>query len=224
MLLPEIRPHIAIPPLFRQPEGARDFLLSGGILIYPTETFYAMGCLADNQKAAEKILRLKRRLPGKTLPLLAGSIEQAEAAAQLDAAPRELLEKFWPGPLTILLPAKPTVSGCSVNTRGLCAIRVSASPEAASLANLFKMPLVSTSANISGDDAVAAMADLHSGLFGDGACGLALWQASHQAKSRLPSTIVHPLRGPSGGWIIKIIRSGLIDKADLESENWAIEE
>lgn len=223
-LLPVIRPPIGLPPLFHHPEDARSFLLSGGILVYPTETFYAIGCLADNQKAAEKILRIKQRLLGKTLPLLAGSTEQAEAAAHLEAAPRDLLEKFWPGPLTILLPAKPTVCSCAVNNEGLCAVRVSANPEAARLAGLFDVPLVSTSANISGENAVAAMADLHSGLFAGGACGLALWQTSSQANSGLPSTIIQLIHGASGTWTLKIIRKGLIDKAELESENWTIQD
>ena len=112
---------------------AAEFLRSGGALVFPTETFYGVGCLAANADAVARVYQLKRRPVHKPLPLLAAHAAQVDEVAELAAMPRGLLS-FWPGPLTVLLPARPCLPPALVNGEGLAAVRVTPHPLAAQLA------------------------------------------------------------------------------------------
>lgn len=90
-------------------------------MVFPTETFYGLGCLAADATAVARIYQLKRRPVQRPLPLLAADAAQAGAVVRLEAAPQALTERFWPGPLSLLLPARP----------GLPAPLVSAGPKRA---------------------------------------------------------------------------------------------
>ena len=83
---------------------AARFLRAGGVLIFPTETFYGMGCLAAHAEAVARVYQLKCRPVHKPLPLLAAHAAQVDDVAELAAMPKGLAA-FWPGPLTVLLPA-----------------------------------------------------------------------------------------------------------------------
>src|SRR5262245_8322065 len=82
-------------------------LRNGGIICYPTETFYALGVDPWNESAREKLYKLKNRPAEKELPLIASSTEMVSRFCNTsDRRFAILAEKFWPGPLTIVLPAK----------------------------------------------------------------------------------------------------------------------
>src|SRR3989338_1076856 len=78
-------------------------LCSGGVLIYPTETAYALGCDAANQKAVDLIFKIKKRPENKTLPLIADSLTMVKKYCRLSTAEERLAKKYWPGPLTLIL-------------------------------------------------------------------------------------------------------------------------
>lgn len=198
--------------------GAARALLAGGIVVYPTETSYAIGCLAHEAAAIAAICRIKGRPPHKPLPMLAASAAQADFAADLSAAPARLLRAFWPGPLTLLLPARPGLPGPLRNGENLAAIRVSSCPLAAALAASGPFPLVSTSANLSGQSPAQSPADLSPAFLS--ACLAEALPFCVLSGGRLkpcpPSTIVRP----EGGERLRILRNGIITKETLQKEGF----
>ena len=134
-------------------------LRGGHALIFPTETFYGLGCLATDSVAVARVYQLKRRPVHKPLPLLAASVEQVRAVACLEAMP-EALAAFWPGPLTVLLPARPALPAALVNERGQVAVRVTPHPVAAALALGAGGPLTASSANLNGRQPVCRVEQL----------------------------------------------------------------
>jgi L-threonylcarbamoyladenylate synthase len=127
-------------------------LRAGGIVAYPTDTFYG---LAANPAAAATILqlyRIKGRQVDQAVPLIAADVEQVEACAgKLDRLARTLAERFWPGPLTIVIPAWAGLADALHAGTGTVAIRVPGHPTARALAAACGWPITSTSANRSGD-------------------------------------------------------------------------
>src|SRR5665648_72504 len=75
---------------------------NGGIIVYPTDTIYGLGCDAYNKKSVEKIFRIKKLLLNKALPILTFDIIHVEKIMFLDDRGRKLADSFWPGPLTII--------------------------------------------------------------------------------------------------------------------------
>jgi len=131
---------------------AAALLRRGGIVAYPTETFYGLGALASHHGALERLAAAKLRPEGKPLPLLAGDRAQVEAVASL-AAPlaRRLADRFWPGPLTLVLPAAPGLDPLVTAGDSTVAIRIPGSAVARALALAAGGALVSTSANPAGE-------------------------------------------------------------------------
>lgn len=126
-------------------------LQSGGIVGYPTEAVYGLGCDPDDDDALLEILWLKQRSPEKGLILIAADFNQLQD--YIEPLPSEILGKLlqsWPGPNTWLVPVKPDVSPLLTGGRKTLAVRVTDHPVAAELCRQFGGPLVSTSANLSG--------------------------------------------------------------------------
>lgn len=131
-------------------EAARA-LANGGVVAYPTEGVYGLGCLPSDIAAITRILRIKRRSWRKGLALIGASIEQVEALVDLpnDGLREEILSS-WPGPMTWSLPARPGVPRLLTGGRPTLAVRVTAHALAAALCERAGSALVSTSANRSG--------------------------------------------------------------------------
>jgi len=128
-------------------------LRNGGIICYPTETFYALGVDPWNQSACEKLYKLKNRPTEKELPLIASSSEMVSRICNTsDPRFTILAQKFWPGPLTIVLPAKDHSTSY--------AIRVSSNVSARLISEIFGNPVISTSANLTGAEPVRTPDDL----------------------------------------------------------------
>lgn len=139
--------------------AAIDVLRRGDLLIYPTDTLYALGCVAANAQAARRVREAKGRDDGKPLPLIAGSVAQVELlAGPLGPAVRALALGLWPGPVTLVLPAAPGLPAEVTAGGSTVAVRVPASPLAQRLCDAAG-PLVSTSANRSGRPAPATCAE-----------------------------------------------------------------
>ncbi|MDO8463170.1 MAG: L-threonylcarbamoyladenylate synthase [bacterium] len=133
-------------------ERAVAHLRSGGVLIYPTETSYAIGCDATNARAVARVFAAKGRVAEKSLPLIVASRAMAKRYARWNAQAEVLARVHWPGPLTLVLPY---ASGARL-ARGVVAedrtiaLRVSSHPVARALCRRLGRPIVATSANIAG--------------------------------------------------------------------------
>ena len=122
-------------------------------LSYPTETFYAVGCLSLSKEAIDALSQLKKRSThANPYPLLLGSREHlALISTGWSSLAEQLMDAFWPGPLTLVLPARDDLDPRIVGSNGGVAIRQSSHPTAQELSKLAGQPLISTSANLTGE-------------------------------------------------------------------------
>src|SRR3712207_5798212 len=140
---------------------------SGGVVIYPTDTIYGIGCDPYNDLAVKRIFTIKGRSEKKPLPILTYSMQDAERIVSLGRTGRMLAERYWPGALTIVAPIidhriSPRVMAGSSSL----AVRIPANNCVLSLLSHCRY-LVGTSANVSGDRALkSAQEVLNSGLEG----------------------------------------------------------
>ena len=125
-------------------------LAAGGLVVYPTETAYALGADATNFAAVKTIFAVKERSAKKTVPLIVASLVMARTFASFSPRALQLARTYWPGPLTLVLPKSGKRLAASVCSRGAIALRVSSEPIARLLAAKLGNPIVSTSANRSG--------------------------------------------------------------------------
>jgi len=127
-------------------------LQQGGVIAYPTEAVYGLGCDPANHQAVQKLLALKQRDPDKGLILIAADFDQLSPfLAEIEDSLKEEVLATWPGPVTWLWPAKSGVSAWLRGEHATIAIRVTGHPLAAELCRVFGGALVSTSANVSGN-------------------------------------------------------------------------
>lgn len=123
----------------------------GGIIAYPTEAVFGLGCDPLNAEAVQRLLAIKRRPMQKGLILIASRIEQLQPfIAPLDDASLAILRETWPGPVTWLLPARADSPRWLRGEHHTIAVRVTAHPLASALCEATGHALVSTSANPSG--------------------------------------------------------------------------
>lgn len=123
---------------------------AGGIIAYPTEAVYGLGCDPRDGAAVLRLLALKHRPLSKGLILIAARFEDLQPyIATLSAETRSKVRRTWPGPVTWLLPARPEVPYWLRGSHASLAVRVTAHPLAAALCRACGGVLVSTSANIS---------------------------------------------------------------------------
>lgn len=126
-------------------------LQAGGVVAFPTETFYGLAVDATNGDAIERIFQIKGRPLGSPIALIAGSKNGISGlVTEIPAVAQRLMQAFWPGPLTLLFPASPRISPRLTAGTGKIGIRVSSHPIADSLANRLGGPITATSANMSG--------------------------------------------------------------------------
>jgi L-threonylcarbamoyladenylate synthase len=148
-------------------EAAERALARGGVGVFPTETFYGLGCPAVGphaRDAVERVVAIKGRDASKAMPLIAADREAVlRVARDVPAAALALMDRFWPGPLTLVLPA---VAGLpfALAPEGEVGVRVSPHPLALLLARAAGGVLVATSANLTGRPPVVRVADLDSGV------------------------------------------------------------
>ncbi len=152
------------PIVAREIERIAAILRSGGVVAYPTETFYGLGALARDAAALERLARAKGRPEGKPLPLIAADAAMVEQVAEPGAIARRLAGRLWPGPLTLVLPARPGLPAPITGGTGTVGIRVPGSEVARALCRAAGGPIVSTSANPSGWPAPSSPAELDAAL------------------------------------------------------------
>jgi L-threonylcarbamoyladenylate synthase len=135
-------------PLVRDIAAA---LASGAVAAYPTETFYALGAAAFSRKAVDKVFRLKKRDPGKPLSFVAADMDMVrQMAGSLPPAFTLLAGEFWPGPLTLVVPAAAGFPERLLGPGRTVAVRIPPLAWLRAVVRELAEPLTATSANLSG--------------------------------------------------------------------------
>ena len=142
-------PAAGITPWTLQP--AVRAIQAGGVIAYPTEGVFGLGCDPKHASAVARILAIKQRPVSKGLILIAASQQQLRPyLAPLNVAQQTLLDQSWPGPVTWIVPAGPRCPAWVRGAHPTVAVRVSAHPIVADLCRRLNHPLISTSANRAG--------------------------------------------------------------------------
>ncbi len=157
-------------------------LRSGGVVVFPTETFYALGADPRCAGAVSDVFRLKGRPEDRRLPWIAASRAQVEAVCLLSGPAAALADRCWPGPVTLVLPLRADAG------EGV-AVRVSSHPLARALAEALEHPVISTSANPSGAPPLTTAAAVREALVGGGAESLRILDGGRTPGGE-PSVIV----------------------------------
>lgn len=139
-------------------------LQRGELVAIPTETVYGLAANALDAKACRAIFRAKRRPANDPLIVHVLDLAHAEELAEFNEAARRLARRFWPGPLTLVLPKKAVVPGIVTSGGPTVAIRVPAHPLARRLLKLAKVPLAAPSANLFGYISPTTAAHVRDGL------------------------------------------------------------
>lgn len=132
-------------------QNAKEALNKGGVIVYPTDTIWGIGCDATNSKAVDKIYQIKKRESSKTLILLIDHEDKIKDYVEdVDDCVYDLMDS-WNKPLTIIYPNAKNIAKNLIREDGTIAIRVTKDPYSQQLIKEFGKPIVSTSANFSGD-------------------------------------------------------------------------
>jgi L-threonylcarbamoyladenylate synthase len=203
---------IQINPIHPEPhliDKVARLLKKGGIIGYPTETVYGIGCNAFNAQAVDRIYSLKHRDLSKAMILIAADIVQiSELVETIPEAAEKLIENFWPGPLTIIFETSSRLKEFAFGRSKTVAIRI---PSCAICLELIKQagfPIVSTSANRANESA-ATTAEQVQAAFGE---QLDVIIDGGPTPASLTSTLVDITRSPA-----RIVREGAISALEIRT-------
>jgi L-threonylcarbamoyladenylate synthase len=188
--------------------AALGLLKQGGVVAVPTDTLYGLAASALDQAAVERVFRIKRRSPVAALPLLLGDFADMSLCAD-DVSPLAfaLADRFWPGPLTLVLRRSAVIPDAVTGGGDTVAVRVPDHPVPRALARALKAPITGTSANRSGGPGPITAAEVRAQL-GDevdriidaGECPLGA-----------PSTVLDMTRP-----VPVLLRAGAVSLAEIE--------
>lgn len=185
-------------------EKASQIISNGGIAVFPTDTVYGIGCDPYNIESVKKIYKIKSRDFSKPLPVLVYSREIAEKIAIFNEKTKKIVEKYWPGQLTVVVMNKDLKLKKSLNLTNKIALRV---PDHQCTLDLLKKCnfLVGTSANISGDNSFTNPEDCLKNI-----CNYDIFLDGGTISSKSESTIIEIENEK-----IKIIRKGSLSYEEL---------
>ena len=187
---------------------ARGILSSGGMVAFPTESFYGLGVDATNEKAIRQIFKLKLRASDQPLLLLISSPDDlGNYVEEIPGVAKKLIEQFWPGGLTIVFRVSQKLSPLLTASTGKIGIRLSSHPVATALAESLGTPVTGTSANISGQPACSTAYEVFETLGNK----VDLILDGGKTKGGLGSTILDVTVDPP-----KIFREGMISSELIE--------
>ena len=183
-------------------DGAASAIKNGELVAFPTDTFFALGSDGLNSRSVETVFATKGRNPGTPVPLLIGDVEMAEAlSTKFPVELRKLTDKYWPGALTVVLPASSKVPSVVTGGTGTIGLRVPDHDLAREFIRLCGTPLTGTSCNITGRDPIKE-ASMVEQVFGD---QIAMCINAVCGSATEPSTVISCDRGE-----ISVLRLGAI--------------
>lgn len=147
-------------------DRAAAIVRGGGVVAYPTDTFYGLAVDPRRDDAVRKLFAVKGRDSSAAIPVIAADLEQARRAGAFGDAEERLTRAFWPGPLSVVIPAAPSLSRLLLGGRDTIAIRVPADAVARALAASFGECITATSANVSGSAPATSAAEIIQTLSG----------------------------------------------------------
>ncbi len=160
---------------------------NGGIIAYPTESFYALGVLATDKAAVKSLFERKIRQADKPVPVIIDTMDRLlTVASDVPEQGRILINQFWPGPLTLIFEANEQLPDLLTGGTGKVALRIPGESAALNLIRELKLPLTATSANISSFPPAEEVGQIVT-YFGD---KIDLIIDGGKAPGGLPSTIV----------------------------------
>jgi L-threonylcarbamoyladenylate synthase len=183
-------------------------LRAGKVIAFPTDTVYGIGADGFNERAIEQLFVVKARERGKAIPyLLSDTKDLAQVAREIPRAAQMLAEKFFPGGLTLVVPASPRVPKILIAGGDTIAVRVPNHPTTRALIDALGAPLAATSANISGGENPANARDVLKQLEGR----IPLILDGGATRGNIPSTVVDVSTDPP-----KVLRVGVITVEEIE--------
>jgi len=186
--------------------AAAQALVRGGIVVFPTETLYALGADALNAGALQRLARLKGRDPRKPIAVLVSDGRMlADLVTHIPPLAEALMERFWPGPLTIVFEARPSVSSVLTGGQGSIGVRVSSHPMATALVRALGRPVTASSANPAAMPPPVTL-DAARSYFGS---GIDAYLDGGRLRGEPASTVID-VRSE-----LRIVRQGAIGAADL---------
>ena len=202
---------IKINPYSPEPDRIDEafaLLKKGGVIAFPTETFYGLGADARNEAAIDKIFGIKGRDFRNPILVVIGERVHLDAfAADVPEDARKLMDRFWPGPLTIVFRAAISVSPKLTAGSGKIGIRLTSHPIAMAISKRLGGPVTATSANLSGAPECSSTAEVLSQL--EGKIGGLV--DGGKTPGGQGSTIVDATVSP-----VKVLREGVIDAALIQ--------
>ncbi|MGD8537618.1 MAG: L-threonylcarbamoyladenylate synthase [Candidatus Aminicenantes bacterium] len=182
-------------------------LKSDGLIVYPTETFYGLGANCFSSEAVKKIFALKGRDRAKPLPVVVSDLEMLDSLiVRIPSAAKPLLDKYWPGPLTVVFPANPHLPRELVGVGKTVGVRLPAHRGLRDLVKSAGFPITATSANISGEEELSDPKKVYAAFAGRVDCIV----DGGKTKGGRPSTVVDLVsRRP------RILREGAIPSSQI---------
>ena len=196
-----------LPPTREGVKKASDIIRGGGVVIYPTDTVYGIGCDVFNEKAVERVFEIKQR-EEKPMPILCSSLDDVSKVGYVDESLYNLAIATWPGAVSIITRKSPRLP--SKVTAGLdkVAVRIPAHFIPLEIVRLAGVPIVGTSANISGRPPALSHEEIDKSILE--LCD-ALLQGG-RAYVGVSSTVLEPVEKNK----VKVIREGAIKRIELE--------
>lgn len=189
-------------------DDAVQLLRAGYAIAFPTDTVYGVGADGFNERAIEQLFVVKERERGKAIPyLLADASDLVHVVQEMPRAAQLLAEKFWPGGLTLVVPASPRVPKILIAGGDTVAVRVPNHPITRTLIAKMGVPLATTSANISGGPDPANAQEVLAQLNGR----IPLVLDGGATRDNVPSTVVDVTSDPP-----KVLRVGVIAREEIE--------
>ncbi len=187
---------------------AAEVIAKGGIVAYPTDTLYGLGVNALDVDALNRLKELKSRDEGKPISLMVPDADAIEKYAELTPAARVIAEKFLPGALTLVVPAKDILPK-ELAPNGTIGIRVPNDVFSLALAAASDVPVTSTSANLSGRETPKTVEELIA-HFGEKASVIDLYIDAGPRNGGIGSTVISCLTN-----LPVVLREGAISKKEL---------
>lgn len=181
---------------------------SGRLVVYPTETVYGLGADACSDEAVAKVFSVKVRPIEDPISVAVSSLEMARQFTQMTPKAEAIFKKFLPGPLTVILEAKPTISKLLMAGTEKVGVRVPEHPVALKLLDFVGGPITSTSANLSGKPAPSTAREALDQL----GKNVELVLDAGKCKLGVPSTVVDLTKEP-----FEVLREGPITKREILS-------